>query len=103
MTETPKDPSVEELQKTIADLNEKVKGLEAEKAKAETVSQQLADLQKKHDDLMATNMKLIQYIPASGGSKPAEESRPKDINTMSDDERYDYLKSLALKGIEKKQ
>lgn len=92
MTPNPQPtPTVEELQKQIAELTSKVQTLESKE-------KELDDLKTKHADLVATNMRLINMIPQSGGT-PEEKHEDADISAMSDDERYDYLKALAKKGM----
>lgn len=99
MAENPPGPSVEELQKTVADLTEQINQMKAEKAKTDSLQAQYDKLKQDHDALMQTNMKLIQYIPSSGSKAAESEGKPKDIMSMSEDERYVYLKDMAQKGI----
>lgn len=96
------EPTIESLQSTIADLQAKIKLLEDDKAKTSAMQQSFDDLKNKHQELLATNMKLIQMIPAAG--EPAKQGpKPVDISQMSETERYDYLKTLAEAGIEKQK
>lgn len=95
-------PTIEELQKKIVTMTSELDALKQEKATADSVKTQYEALQKKYDDLVQTNMSLIRAIP-DASAKGTDERRPKDLNAMSEQERYDYLKDLAQKSFEKKE
>lgn len=92
-------PTVDDLQKTVAQLTAERDKLKTDLAAAQSYRTQFDELKVKYDSVVQTNMDLIRHIPMDGQDRKQETK--KDLDDMTEDERYQYLKALAVQSFEK--
>ena len=97
---TEKDPSVEELQKTVTQLTAERDKLATDLKAAQSFKTQYDELKVKYDGVVQTNMDLIRHIPVNDDHDQAK-TGTKDLKDMDEKERYAFLKDLAVKSFEK--
>ena len=98
MTEK-QDPTVEELQAKLTQLTAERDKLSTDLKAAQSYKTQFDELKVKYDSVVQTNMDLIRRIPM--GEQDKGQSGPKDLKDMDENERYAYLKDMAVKSFEK--
>lgn len=91
-------PNIDDLQRVISDLTKERDTLKDELDKAVSFQVQYDELKTKYDKAVQTNMDLIRHIPVPGNK---EQDDVKDIDSMSKDERYAYLKDMAMRSVRK--
>lgn len=98
-------PTIDELQKTVADLVAERDKIKTDLDTARAWQTQFDEMKSKYDEALQVNMALIRRLPTQQDSSDVGQTRKSldDVKRTPIDERKRFLKEYAVKCYEKEK